>query len=73
MWRGIGLPKGAPQEALDEWRDIARKVYDTPEFQAGVTKQDLTLSWADTPQFTSDIARQNEAFKALVPKLDLKQ
>lgn len=73
VWRGIGLPKGAPREALDAWRDIAKKVYDNPAFQNTLVKQDLTLSWADTPRFTEDIARQNAAFKALVPKLDLKQ
>src|SRR3546814_7977984 len=73
VWRGIGLPKGAPQEALDAWRAIARKVYDNPAFQRTLVKQDLTLSWADTPQFTTDITRQNAAFKALVPRLDLKQ
>lgn len=73
VWRGIGLPKGAPQAALDKWREIAKKVYEDPAFQATIVKQSLTLSWADTPQFTADIARQNEAFKVLMPKLDLKR
>jgi tripartite-type tricarboxylate transporter receptor subunit TctC len=73
VWRGIGLPKGAPKEALDKWREVAKKVYETPAFQATIVKQSLTLSWADTPEFTADIARQDDAFKKLVPKLDLKQ
>ncbi|WP_144633622.1 tripartite tricarboxylate transporter substrate binding protein [Bordetella genomosp. 13] len=72
VWRGIGLPKGAPEEALGAWREVARKVYDTPAFQKSVTSQNLTLSWADTPAFAADIDRQNETFKALVRKLDLK-
>lgn len=73
VWRGIGLPKGAPKAALDKWREVAKKVYADPNFQATVVKQSLTLSWADTPEFIADIARQNDAFKKLVPKLDLKQ
>jgi tripartite-type tricarboxylate transporter receptor subunit TctC len=73
VWRGIGLPKGAPEEALNTWRDVARKVYDTPAFQKSLVSQNLTLAWADTPAFSADIARQNEAFKALMKKLDLKQ
>ena len=73
VWRGIGMPKGAPKAALDQWRDAAKKVYDMPAFQKTVVSQNLTLSWADTPQFTADIDRQNAMFKALVPKLDLKQ
>jgi tripartite-type tricarboxylate transporter receptor subunit TctC len=72
VWRGIGLPKGAPKEALDKWREVAKKVYDNPAFQNTIVKQSLTLSWADTPELTADIARQNAAFKALVPKLGLK-
>lgn len=73
VWRGLGLPQGAPQVALDKWREVAKKVYDDPAFQATVVKQSLTLSWADTPELTADIARQNEAFKKLMPKLDMKQ
>ena len=73
VWRGVGLPKGAPQEALNAWRDVARKVYETPAFQKSVVSQNLTLSWADTPAFTEDIERQNETFKDLVGKLNLKQ
>jgi tripartite-type tricarboxylate transporter receptor subunit TctC len=72
VWRGIGLPKGAPKEALDKWREVAKKVYDNPNFQATIVKQSLTLSWADTPELTAAIARQDQAFKALVPKLGLK-
>ncbi|MBN9411796.1 MAG: tripartite tricarboxylate transporter substrate binding protein [Burkholderiales bacterium] len=73
VWRGIGLPKGAPKEALDKWRDVARKVYADPAFQNTIVKQSLTLSWADTPEFTADIAAQNAVFKQLMPKLNLKQ
>lgn len=72
VWRGIGLPKGAPKEALARWLEVARKVYDDPAFQATIGKQSLTLSWADEHQFAADIARQNEVFKKLVPRLDLK-
>lgn len=72
VWRGIGLPKGAPAAALAKWREVAKQVYDNPHFQATLVKQSLTLSWADTPEFAADIERQHAAFKTLVPKLDLK-
>ncbi|ARP94202.1 tripartite tricarboxylate transporter substrate binding protein [Bordetella genomosp. 13] len=73
VWRGIGLPKGAPEEALSTWREVARKVYETPAFQKSVVSQNLTLAWADTPEFSADIARQDQAFKELMKKLNLKQ
>jgi tripartite-type tricarboxylate transporter receptor subunit TctC len=72
VWRGIGLPKGVAKEVVDKWREAAHKIYETPAFQETIRKQNLTLSYADTPEFTAAIARQNEAFKKLVPKLGLK-
>lgn len=73
VWRGIGLPKGAPKEVVEKWREAAHKIYETPAFQETIKKQNLTLAYADTPEFASAITRQNEVFKKLVPKLDLKQ
>lgn len=73
VWRGIGLPKSAPKEALDKWREVSKKVFETPAFQATIHKQNLTLAYSDSAEFASAIARQAEAFKKLVPKLDLKQ
>lgn len=73
VWRGLGLPKATSKEVLEKWREVARKVFDTPAFQATIQKQNLTLAYADTPEFTSAIARQNDAFKKLVPKLKLKE
>jgi len=73
VWRGIGLPKGAAKEVVERWREAAHKIYDTPAFQETIKKQNLTLAYADTPEFAGAITRQNDAFKKLVPKLDLKQ
>ncbi|RSF08271.1 Bug family tripartite tricarboxylate transporter substrate binding protein [Achromobacter aegrifaciens] len=72
VWRGIGLPKATPADAGEKWRAAARQVAQAQDFQALMRKQNLTPSYADQPQFTADVARQEEAFKALVPKLNLK-
>lgn len=72
VWRGIGMPKGAPKEAIAAWSAAARKLAADPAFQATIAKQSLTLAIADTPEFTAAIARQNEAFTTLVPKLGIK-
>ncbi|MBD9473475.1 tripartite tricarboxylate transporter substrate binding protein [Achromobacter sp. ACM01] len=72
VWRGIGLPKATPADAVEKWRAAARQVAQSQDFQALMRKQNLTPSYADQPQFTADVARQEEAFKALVPKLNLK-
>ena len=71
VWRGIGMPKGAPKEAMAAWSAAARKLAADPTFQATIAKQSLTLAIPDTPEFTAAIARQNEAFTTLVPKLGI--
>jgi len=73
VWRGIGVPKGTPREVVEQWREAARRIGMTPAFQATVQRQNLTLAYADTPQFTRDIQRQADAFKTLFPKLRLTQ
>ena len=72
VWRGIGLPKAAPADAVEKWRAAARHVAQSKDFQNLMRKQNLTPSYADQPQFTADVARQDQAFQTLVPKLNLK-
>ncbi|MNV78475.1 hypothetical protein D3C71_1719690 [compost metagenome] len=72
VWRGIGLPKAAPADAVEKWRAAARHVAQSQDFQTLMRKQNLTPSYADQPQFAADVARQEQAFQTLVPKLNLK-
>lgn len=73
VWRGLGLPRNAPREAVEKWRAVSRELATSPKFQETMTKQNLTPSYADTPAFVADIERQNQAVKTLMPKLNLKQ
>jgi len=73
VWRGIGVPKGTPAEAVEKWRVASRALAQSAEFQATMRKQNLTPAYADLPEFASDVGRQGQAFEALVPKLNLKQ
>ena len=72
VWRGIGLPKSAPADAVAKWRSAASQVAQSKEFQSLMRRQNLTPSYADQPQFAADVARQEQAFNTLVPKLNLK-
>jgi len=73
VWRGVGFPKGTPAEAVEKWRVAARTLSQSTEFQTTMRKQNLTPAYADLSEFSSDVARQGQAFKTLVPKLNLKQ
>lgn len=72
VWRGIGLPRQAPAEAVTKWREVARQISASSTFDAALRKQNLTPAYADSGAFAADIARQAAAFKTLVPKLNLK-
>ncbi|VFR16493.1 Tricarboxylate transport protein TctC [plant metagenome] len=72
VWRGIGLPRQAPAEAVTKWREVARQISESSTFDAALRKQNLTPAYADSDAFAADIARQAVAFKTLVPKLNLK-
>ncbi|VFR17782.1 Tricarboxylate transport protein TctC [plant metagenome] len=72
VWRGIGLPRQAPTEAVAKWREVARQISESSTFDAALRKQNLTPAYADSDAFAADIARQAAAFKTLVPKLNLK-
>lgn len=72
VWRGIGLPRQAPAEAVKKWREVARQISESSTFDAALRKQNLTPAYADSDAFAADIARQAIAFKTLVPKLNLK-
>lgn len=72
VWRGIGVPKAAPKEVVDKWRDVSRKIAQSAGFQETVHKQSLTPAYADQPEFAAAIDRQSTAFKDLVPKLGIK-
>jgi tripartite-type tricarboxylate transporter receptor subunit TctC len=72
VWRGIGMPRNSPKEAVEKWRAAARQAMSSPAFLATLQKQNLTPAYADMPEFSGAIARQSAAFKALMARLNLK-
>lgn len=73
VWRGIALPRSTPPEVVNKLRETARKIAETPSFKETVQKQNLTMAYADTPEFSAAILRQSESFKKLMASLNLKQ
>ncbi|WP_454744088.1 tripartite tricarboxylate transporter substrate binding protein [Cupriavidus necator] len=73
VWRGIALPKSAPPEVVAKLRETAKKVAENPAFKETVQKQNLTMAYADMPDFSAAINRQSDNFKKLMPSLKLKE
>lgn len=57
-WRGIGLPKGVPQEIKDIILDAFTKAYNNPEFQQRAQEAGYDLMYRGPEEFTRFIAEQ---------------
>ncbi|MBP0639344.1 tripartite tricarboxylate transporter substrate binding protein [Cupriavidus sp. AcVe19-6a] len=73
VWRGIALPKSAPPDVVAKLREAAKKIAETPSFKETVQKQNLTMAYADMPEFSAAIVKQSDNFKKLMPTLKLKE
>lgn len=71
-WRGLGAPKNTPKDVLDVLRAATQKVMAEPAMHEAMDKLSLGYAYADDATFKAVMARDNETFKTLIPKLGLK-
>ena len=71
-WRGLGAPKGTPKEVIDVLKDVAQKTMNEPQMREAMDKLALGYAYGDEAAFKATMARDNDNFKALIPKLNLK-
>lgn len=71
-WRGLGAPKGTPKEVIDVLKDLAQKTMNEPQMREAMDKLALGYAYGDETAFKATMARDNDNFKALIPKLNLK-
>ena len=71
-WRGLGAPKGTPKEVIDILKDVAQKTMNEPQMREAMDKLALGYAYGDEAAFKATMARDNDNFKALIPRLNLK-
>jgi tripartite-type tricarboxylate transporter receptor subunit TctC len=71
-WRGLGAPKNTPKEVIEVLKVAAQKTMNEPQMREAMDKLALGYSYGDDAAFKETMARNNEMFKALIPKLNLK-
>ena len=71
-WRGLGVAKGTPPEAVEYIKVMTRKAANEPVMREVMDKLNLGYSYADDVTFKAQLIRDNESFKQLVTKLNLK-
>ena len=71
-WRGLGAPKNTPKDVVDVLKAATQKIMAEPAMQEAMEKLSLGYAYADADAFRAVMARDNETFKTLIPKLGLK-
>jgi tripartite-type tricarboxylate transporter receptor subunit TctC len=71
-WRGLGVAKATPAEAVEVLRSVTQKIVAEPQLREAMDKLNLGYAYADGGAFRSVMARDHETFKSLIPKLNLK-
>ncbi|MFV0678165.1 tripartite tricarboxylate transporter substrate binding protein [Variovorax sp. tm] len=71
VWRGLAVPKNTPPQVVNKLREVAAKVANEPAFKDALAKQNLTFSYADAPEFRSQMATQSAGYQKLIPTLKL--
>ena len=71
-WRGLGVAKATPADAVEVLRSVTQKIVAEPQLREAMDKLNLGYAYAEAPAFRSVMVRDHETFKALIPKLNLK-
>lgn len=68
MWRGVGIPKGAPAEAAKYWEGVMAKVVATPQFKAYLKDNAAAEAPIAGAAFEKFLAGQERLYRDLLGK-----
>jgi tripartite-type tricarboxylate transporter receptor subunit TctC len=71
-WRGLAAPRGTPPEVLTVLGDATRKIAAEPSLKEALDRLSMGQAYADAEGFRSMMKAQNDYFRQLVPKLNIK-
>ena len=71
-WRGLGVPKATPAEAVVVLKSATQRIMADAQMIEAMAKLNLGYQYLDDKDFKATLVRDNEVFKALIPKLGLK-
>jgi len=72
-WRGLFGPPEMPDYALKYWSDVLAKMVETDEWKAAAAKNGWDLSYADSEEFKTFLAEQNENYKGVLSEIGMLQ
>ncbi len=70
-WRGLAGPKGLPKEVTDKLAPLAKKVYDSKEFQDFMASRGFAIVYAPPQEFAAFMKARDESTGAVMKGLGL--
>lgn len=70
-WRGLAGPKGLPKEVTDKLVPLAKKVYDSKEFQDFMASRGFAVVYAPPADFAAFMKQRDESTGAVMKGLGL--
>jgi tripartite-type tricarboxylate transporter receptor subunit TctC len=71
-WRGLAAPKATPPEVIAVLAEATRKIAAEPSLKEALDRLSMGQAYADAETFRSMMKTQNDYFRQLVPKLNIK-
>lgn len=71
-WRGLAAPKATPPDVLAVLADATRKIAAEPALRDTLDRLSMGQAYAEAEAFRAMMKAQNEYFRVLVPKLNIK-
>ena len=68
MWRGVGVPKGAPADAAKYWEGVMAKVVASPQFKAYLKDNAASEATIGGAEFEKFLAAQERLYRDLLGK-----
>jgi len=68
MWRGVGVPKGTPNEAVRYWEGILQKVVASPQYKAYIRENVASEAPIPGQAFEKFLADQERLYRDLLGK-----
>lgn len=66
MWRGIASPKGVPDDAVEYWDGVFKKVAATPDFKKYLELNSATFAYMDSKQFPKFLDTQEKFYSEML-------
>jgi putative tricarboxylic transport membrane protein len=66
MWRGIAAPKGVPDDAVEYWDGVFRKVVETADFKKYLELNAATSAYMDNKDFPKFLDAQEKLYSQML-------